>query len=194
MHNGFLQVEGRKMAKSEGNFVTIRELLADWPGDVLRLNMLKTHYRQPIDWTVKGLEESARNLEDWAGAGAPPPAGAVGTVLPALLDDLNTPAAIAALHRLAAEGAAGEVSASLALLGVDLARLGAARAAREAAALEAVDVDVGALVAARLEARRRRDFAEADRIRDDLAARGIRLKDGKDPETGEPVTTWEVAP
>jgi cysteinyl-tRNA synthetase len=55
MHNGFLQVEGRKMAKSEGNFVTIRELLADWPGEVLRLNMLRTHYRQPIDWTVKGL-------------------------------------------------------------------------------------------------------------------------------------------
>ena len=65
MHNGFLQVEGDKMSKSLGNFVTIRELLADWPGEVLRLNMLKTHYRSPIDWTVKGLEESARTLDDW---------------------------------------------------------------------------------------------------------------------------------
>jgi cysteinyl-tRNA synthetase len=62
MHNGFLQVEGKKMAKSEGNFVTIRDLLQDWPGDVLRFNMLKTHYRQPMDWTVKGLEESLRTL------------------------------------------------------------------------------------------------------------------------------------
>ncbi|MGH6717339.1 MAG: cysteine--tRNA ligase, partial [Bradyrhizobium sp.] len=58
MHNGFLQVEGEKMSKSLGNFVTIRELLADWPGEVLRLNMLKTHYRSPIDWTLKGIEES----------------------------------------------------------------------------------------------------------------------------------------
>ena len=61
MHNGFLQVEGEKMSKSLGNFVTIRELLADWPGEVLRLNMLKTHYRSPIDWTLKGLEESAKS-------------------------------------------------------------------------------------------------------------------------------------
>ena len=65
MHNGFLQVEGDKMSKSLGNFVTIRELLADWPGEVLRLNMLKTHYRSPIDWTLKGLEESAKTLDDW---------------------------------------------------------------------------------------------------------------------------------
>ena len=65
MHNGFLQVEGEKMSKSEGNFFTIRELLADWPGEVLRLNMLRTHYRQPMDWTVKGLEESQKILDDW---------------------------------------------------------------------------------------------------------------------------------
>ncbi len=56
MHNGFLQVEGEKMAKSAGNFVTIRELLADWPGDVIRVAMLGTHYRQPINWTLKNLE------------------------------------------------------------------------------------------------------------------------------------------
>ena len=65
MHNGFLQVEGKKMAKSEGNFVTIHELLQDWPGEVLRLNMLRTHYRQPIDWTLKGLEESRKVLDRW---------------------------------------------------------------------------------------------------------------------------------
>src|SRR5215467_10981668 len=60
MHNGFLQMEGEKMSKSLGNFVTIRQLLADWPGEVLRLNMLRTHYRQPMDWTLKGLEESKK--------------------------------------------------------------------------------------------------------------------------------------
>ena len=56
MHNGFLEIEGAKMSKSLGNFVTINEVLADWPGEVARLNMLKTHYRSPIDWTVQGLE------------------------------------------------------------------------------------------------------------------------------------------
>jgi cysteinyl-tRNA synthetase len=65
MHNGFLQVEGEKMSKSLGNFVTIRELLDEWPGAVLRHNMLKTHYRQPIDWTKKGLEESQKELRSW---------------------------------------------------------------------------------------------------------------------------------
>ncbi len=63
MHNGFLQVEGEKMSKSLGNFVTIHELLKDWPGDVIRLNMLRTHYRQPIDWTVRRLETSWNSLE-----------------------------------------------------------------------------------------------------------------------------------
>ncbi|MBV9347869.1 MAG: cysteine--tRNA ligase, partial [Pseudolabrys sp.] len=65
MHNGFLQVEGEKMSKSLGNFITIHDLLKDWPGEVVRLNMLKTHYRQPMDWTVSGLEESDKVLQNW---------------------------------------------------------------------------------------------------------------------------------
>src|SRR5882672_10145715 len=65
MHNGFLQVEGEKMSKSLGNFFTIRELLANWHGQILRFNMLRTHYRQPIDWTESGLEQSWATLEDW---------------------------------------------------------------------------------------------------------------------------------
>ena len=67
LHNGFLQVEGEKMSKSLGNFVTIRDVLKDWPGEVVRLAMLKTHYRQPIDWTLRGLEEASRMLERWYG-------------------------------------------------------------------------------------------------------------------------------
>jgi cysteinyl-tRNA synthetase len=106
MHNGFLQVEGRKMAKSEGNFITIRELRADWPGEVLRLNMLRTHYRQPIDWTIASLEEALTTWTDWKKIISQvdvqkieiqPDEQFVG----ALLDDLNTPAAISYLHEVA---------------------------------------------------------------------------------------------
>ena len=110
MHNGFLQVEGEKMSKSLGNFVTIHELLRSdafggrpWPGEVLRLAMLRTHYRQPIDWTVKGLEEAESALDRWYDAiGDVEPGGDVAQgVVEALCDDLNTPAALAELHRLA---------------------------------------------------------------------------------------------
>lgn len=109
MHNGFLQVEGEKMAKSAGNFVTIRELIEEWPGDVLRLTMLKTHYRQPIDWTRDELSASRKELADWAEAAstwfsAGGEADAAGDVdedfLAALCDDLNTPEALSALRRL----------------------------------------------------------------------------------------------
>src|SRR5688572_32181931 len=100
MHNGFLQVEGEKMSKSLGNFFTIRDLLKDWPGEVLRFNMLRTHYRQPMDWTVQGLKESASTLERWYGAAEPVAAPRVGDAfLAALADDLNTPLAIAELHK-----------------------------------------------------------------------------------------------
>src|ERR1700754_719470 len=100
MHNGFLQVEGEKMSKSLGNFITIRELLADWPGDVIRVAMLGTHYRQPVNWTLKNLEEAERALGAWFDAaddGSGPPAAAV---IEALADDLNTPKAIAEMHAL----------------------------------------------------------------------------------------------
>src|SRR5262249_33486223 len=100
MHNGFLQVEGEKMAKSLGNFITIRELLADWPGDVIRVAMLGTHYRQPINWTLKNLEEADRALAGWFDAAAGGAAAAAASVVEALADDLNTPKAIAELHAL----------------------------------------------------------------------------------------------
>ena len=101
MHNGFLKVEGEKMSKILGNFVTIHELLADWPGEVLRFNMLRTHYRQPMDWTVAGMKESWSVLERWydaAGADAHR-RGSAKRFLTALADDLNTPQAIAELHQ-----------------------------------------------------------------------------------------------
>src|SRR5208283_370814 len=127
MHNGFLQVEGEKMAKSLGNFVTIRELLetgkfgnSTWPGDALRLAMLRTHYRQPIDWTVKELERALEDLREWYGLVAAEASsnGAIDQgVLEALFDDLNTHGALVRVHELAKTGDRVALRASLTFLG-----------------------------------------------------------------------------
>jgi cysteinyl-tRNA synthetase len=182
MHNGFLQVEGRKMAKSEGNFITIRELLEDWPGEVLKFNMLRSHYRQPMDWTVKGLEESLKILGNFFAFekkfGAMEPKLHI-SVEEALLDDLNTPEAINRLHELEKAGNAPALAKSLRALGFagDLADPRANKIDRQA---------VESLIAARNAARKTKDFEEADRIRNDLERMGILLKDSKDG------TAWEV--
>ncbi|QND70665.1 cysteine--tRNA ligase [Tardiphaga robiniae] len=193
MHNGFLQVEGEKMSKSLGNFFTIRELLQDWPGEVLRLNMLKTHYRSPIDWTVKGLEESAKTLDDWYWVAADATGGDVSDkVMEPMLDDLNTSLAVAALHGLRNSAAAGndgdrsQFAASLRALGF-LSETAAAWNGRkqQASGIDAAKVD--GLIADRTAARARKDFKESDRIRDELAAMGVVIKDSKEG------TTWEIA-
>lgn len=198
MHNGFVQVEGRKMSKSEGNFVTIHDLLETetfggrtWPGEVLRLAMLMTHYREPIDFSVKRLEEAERLLAKWPAGEADAEAESAAVdpaVLAALVDDLNTVAAVQALHALAHKAATDPVAArsfraSAALLGVT---------AKKAEISEALEASVESIIQLRLEMLKARNFAEADKIRDDLLAKGIQLKDGKDPATGERVTTWEV--
>ena len=193
MHNGFLQVESEKMSKSLGNFITIRELLKDWPGEVLRLNMLKTHYRSPIDWTLKGVEESARTMDDWYCIAADSHDGQpADAVIQSLQDDLNTPQMIAALHGLRNGAASGHpedrraFAASLRLLGF-LAESPAQWESRkqQASAIDAGKID--GLIAARSAARARKDFKESDRIRDELAAMGIAIKDSKEG------TTWEIA-
>ena len=193
MHNGFLEVEGQKMSKSLGNFLTINEVLADWPGEVLRLTMLKTHYRSPIDWTLKGLEESAKTLDDWYWVAADRkgerPAAAV---IDALSDDLNTPQMVASLHGLRNSAASGNESdrdafaASLRLLGF-LSESAAAWNERKqkASGVDAKQID--GLIADRTAARARKDFKESDRIRDQLAAMGVVIKDSKEG------TTWEIA-
>jgi cysteinyl-tRNA synthetase len=193
MHNGFVEVEGKKMSKSDGNFVTIRELLNDWPGEVLRLNMLKTHYRSPIDWTLKGLEESAKTLDDWywiaADVRGEKPSGGV---IEALSDDLNTPQMMAALHGLRNSAASGNerdriaFAASLRFLGF-LSESAAEWKDRkqQASGIDAKQVD--SLISDRTAARARKDFRESDRIRDELAAMGVVIKDSKEG------TTWEIA-
>jgi cysteinyl-tRNA synthetase len=204
MHNGFLQVEGDKMSKSLGNFVTVRELLTtdtfggrSWPGDVLRLALLRTHYRSPMDWTLASLEESEKVLESWidllkshgTAFGRPM---SNNPVVAAIADDLNTSQAIAELHRLAGAvrsggpAAAQELHTSLEFLGVVSPVSFASRATGElpAAAVRLIDE--------RKAARARRDFKESDRLREALAAMGVVVKDGRDA-SGNPVTTWEIA-
>jgi cysteinyl-tRNA synthetase len=193
MHNGFLEVEGEKMSKSTGNFVTIRELLADWPGEVLRLNMLKTHYHSPIDWRLKGLEESAKTLDDWYWVAADNEGGAPSdAVIEALSDDLNTPQMIAGLHSLRNSAASGNerdrstFAASLRLLGF-LSESAAEWNSRKQQASGVDATEIEGLISQRTAARARKDFAESDRIRDELAAMGVIIKDSKNG------TTWEIA-
>ena len=205
MHNGFLQVEGEKMSKSLGNFITINELLdttgfgaSQWHGRVVRLAMLGTHYRQPIDWTVDRLVQARDMLSDVAGLlqGVEAQGLPNAEVVAALEDDLNTPSAISILHGLLKsvrrnrENAPG-LKATFAFLGLygdeSVEDLYPGRAV--------ADVDEGvvySLITARLEARKAKNWAESDRIRDELAAQGIQLKDSKNPATGEIETTWEV--
>lgn len=194
MHNGFLQLEGRKMAKSDGNFITISELLntdkfggRKWPGQVLKLAMLMTHYREPIDFSIKRLEEAESIWKKWPvveltdGKVSP-------MVVDALSDDLNTVAAIQAIQKLAAnanrdKAAAQEYAASAALLGLLPTNVAA------------TDVDaakIDALVSNRLCFLENKEWGKADQIRDQLNELGIVLKDGKDPDTGARVTNWET--
>ncbi|WP_159593688.1 cysteine--tRNA ligase [Chelativorans xinjiangense] len=206
MHNGFLQVEGKKMAKSEGNFVTIHDLLATenfggrkWPGEVLRLAMLMTHYREPIDFSQRKLEEAEAVLDGWYRAvGGADAAGAnrADTLAP-LLDDLNTTEAIAALHDLRAQAAKGSngakagLKAGAALLGL-LEKTEEEWFSGKAAGAEVDAAAVEADIAQRLAFIREKNFAEADRIREELSGRGVQLMDYKDPETGERRTRWET--
>jgi cysteinyl-tRNA synthetase len=193
MHNGFLQVEGEKMSKSLGNFVTIHELLKDWPGEVVRFTMLQTHYRQPINWTVAGLREAQKNLDHWytLTVGAQP-GYLCADALEALLDDLNTPKAFTALHELRGEAVKGAkpaaacLKASAQLIGL-LHMPGAAWAAFRPASLAIDESKIVNLIDARNTARKAKNFKESDRIRDELAAMGVELKDSKDG------TTWEIA-
>ena len=188
LHNEMLQVEGKKMSKSLGNFFTVRDLLDQGvPGEVIRFVMLSTHYRKPMDWTEKKRAEAEATLRKWRGlvAGIEPAPSPAPAVLEALADDLNTAGAIAALHRLAAEGDAGALSASAGLLGLLGDDLGGWDAPEEVPT-DSFKVRIESLIGKRNEAKKNRDFTLADQIRDQLASVGVMLADS--PEG----TTWMV--
>jgi cysteinyl-tRNA synthetase len=205
MHNGFLQVEGEKMSKSLGNFVTIHELLSGWkgrkrPGQVVRLAMLATHYRQPMDWTLGALQEAERVHADWSEfcSNAPTDGKVSQAVLAALADDLNTPKAISELHALRKSGDPASLRASISFLGVGLifnvsiemkirARMEVNATVVTSQEVEEQRKKIESLIAMRNVARSTRNFPESDRIRDELAKMGVVLKDSKDG------TTWEIA-
>jgi cysteinyl-tRNA synthetase len=193
MHNGFLQVEGEKMSKSLGNFVTIHELLKDWPGEAVRFTMLQTHYRQPINWTVAGLRESQKNLDHWYDLTADVQPGYLcADVLAGLLDDLNTPMAFAALHDLRSEAAKGAKPAAASLKAsaqlIGLLQLPTSEwTSFRPSSLSIDEKRIASLIEARTVARAAKNFKESDRIRDELAAMGVILKDSKEG------TTWELA-
>jgi cysteinyl-tRNA synthetase len=112
VHNGFLTVEGDKMSKSIGNILLVRDILAGAPGEAVRLNMLSSHYRQPLDWTDAGVAESRTILDRWYRAASDAEPLACEAVIEALEDDLNTPKAIAVLHELANAASQGDALAA----------------------------------------------------------------------------------
>ena len=207
MHNGFLQVEGEKMSKSLGNFITIHELLhtekfggRKWPGEVLRLAMLSTHYRQPIDFTLRALEEAEHTLDRWyrdADSSLPDDYDEQVDyeLLEALSDDLNTPRAIGRLHSMFAEArpptsgwpqieAKRRMKKAAQLLGLMNSSVDEWLKPRSIL-MEVAEVEEK--LAARLAARAAKNWKESDRIRDELASMGVALKDNKDG-----TTSWEV--
>ena len=191
MHNAMLQVDGQKMSKSLGNFVTVRDVLREHPGEVLRLALLRAHYRSVLHFTREGLVDSWRELDrlyralHQAGSPMPsetPPAA----VLDALCDDLNTPEALAALHHLAGRVFSGDVDAARDLR-AGAALLGLLQAEPDTwfrGADPGLAATVEHHIAERAAARSRRDFAAADAIRDALAREGVLLEDGPSG------TTW----
>ena len=199
LHNGFVTVEKRKMSKSLGNTLTVHELLKHWPGEAMRYVLLSAHYRQPLDWSEQALQQAVNTLDrlyrvlastgDTVAAGEPD-AG----VIAALEDDLNTPAALAEINRIARTANQAEGDQKREWIGILKASAGLLGLLQQAEQWNAelhsqTGIDTGSvesLIEQRNRARAERDFATADRVRDQLLEMGIELEDGADG------TRWRV--
>ena len=183
LHNEMLQVEGKKMSKSLGNFFTVRDLLDQGvPGEVIRFVMLSTHYGKPMDWTEKKRVEAEGVLRKWRAMCADvSDAEASDRVLAALADDLNTSAALTELHRIAGDGDGAKLKASAQLMGLLQAEMGAW-------AEVSVDLDVyaGKLQEARLSAMESKDFSVVDQMKVKLSAAGVEVQMSKEGVTLKP--------
>ena len=178
LHNEMLQVEGKKMSKSWGNFFTVRDLLDQGvPGEVIRFVFLSTHYGKPMDWTAQKAKDAEKTLRKWRAlsVGIEPASRAAPEVLACLADDLNTAGAIAVLHKLAAQGDAASLMAGADMLGLLLADMGAW------AEVKGLDLNVygTALEAARAAAMQTKDFSDVDRIKSMLMAAGVEVRMSK---------------
>jgi len=176
VHNEMLQVEGKKMSKSLGNFFTVRDLLdAGYAGEVIRFVLLSTHYSKPMNWTEKKAQSAAATLAKWSALtrGAAPVA-VPKSVMDALSDDLNTPGAISAMHALASERDGEGLAAAMAVMGIERSEGAVADVSAEVTAL------IEGLIAERVAARAARDFARADAIRDVFDRAGIEIQDRPD--------------
>lgn len=210
LHNGFVQVEGRKMSKSEGNFVTIHDVVetkrvggVKWHGLVVRLALLMSNYREPLDFSEDRLIEAREKLYDLnVACHQAPPAPPTEEIISALSDDLNFAKSRVLLNQIRNSIAhrnqhftpiesASSLRAALELLGLYYDGQ-----STDLLGYEVIDAgphdDIEISINQRAKALKDRNFPEADRIRDELAEKGIQLKDGKDPETGERTTSWEV--
>ncbi len=205
MHNGFVNVDKEKMSKSIGNVLLVHDLLDQAPGEAIRLALLNAHYRQPLDWTDDGLAQAKARLDrlyralgSLEGVDPAPDAGPNAAFLVALNDDLNTPKALASLFDLARQANTatddaeksrikGELVASAGLMGL-LQQDPESWFAGETSGDDGPDAErIERLIEARQNAKAAKDYAEADRIRDELAAANIVLEDGP---AG---TTWRRA-
>lgn len=220
MHNGFLQVEGQKMSKSLGNFITIREVLntelelfkalsdddlntdlrETWAGLAARLSMLQTHYREPINWTQQRFEESSNELHRWykmlrANSYELTKNSVNDTeLLKALSDDLNSWLAITALRKAFKDKDYQRLGDGMALLGLYSPVLMSKAASILFERHNQLDeTAINMAIAERLNFIADKNWAEADRIRNELLEQGVVLQDGKDTATGERITNWVLA-
>ena len=178
LHNEMLQVEGKKMSKSLGNFFTVRDLLEQGvPGEVIRFVFLSTHYGKPMDWTSKKADDAAKTLRKWRtlSAGIEPASRAAPDLLACLSDDLNTAGAIGVLHQMAAQGDAANLLAGAKMMGLLLPQMG------DWAAAVAVDLSAyaTALETARVAAMQSKDFSHVDWIKAMLTAAGVEVRMSK---------------